>query len=245
MTIKTFKRYEVKYFVSAEQYKIIRTELEKYMALDKFCQKNGSYMIYNLYFDTEHDDIIRHSLAKPYYKEKLRMRSYKIPTCGEDTVFLELKKKVGGIVAKRRAVMTFSQATHFIETGLIPDTDNYKDRQVLDEIAEFLSRNPASPKVFISYERTAFFAKDNPELRVSFDNNILTRRNEVNLTSGDYGAELITDDRILMEIKCEGHMPLWLCHLLSKMKIYKTTFSKYGTEYKTYVQSKFPEKKSA
>lgn len=165
------------------------------------------------------------------------MRSYSLLTGTENTVFLELKKKVGGIVTKRRAVLTSSQAAGFLETSIIPDTDNYKDRQVLAEIGEFLGRYPASPKVFISYERTAFFAKDNPELRVSFDRDILSRRQEVNLTSGDYGSELLSDDRILMEIKSEGNIPLWLCHLLSERKIHKAAFSKYGTEYKKYVQS--------
>lgn len=245
MTIKTFKRYEIKYFVTPEQFNSLRSELEKYMVLDKFCRRTGSYMIYNVYLDTENDDIIRRSLAKPYYKEKLRVRSYGIPTSGEDDVFLELKKKIGGIVTKRRAVMTLSQATHFLENGLTPEMDNYKDRQVLAEIADFLSRNPAKPKVFISYERTAFFAKDNPELRVSFDENILSRRENVHLASGDFGVDLLTDDRILMEIKCEGHIPLWLCRLLSEMKVYKTTFSKYGTEYKNYAKNRFPHKKSA
>ncbi|UWG98979.1 polyphosphate polymerase domain-containing protein [Dehalobacter sp. DCM] len=243
MPIKTFKRYEVKYLVTPDQYRIIRSELDKYMVLDKFCRKKGSYMIYNVYFDTENDDVIRRSLAKPYYKEKLRMRSYTIPVSGEEEVFLELKKKIGGIVTKRRAILTLNQANNFLKNGLIPDCDDYKDRQVLAEIADFLSRYPAKPKVFISYERTAFFAKDNPELRVSFDENILTRRDQVDLSSGDFGTDLLADDRILMEVKCEGHIPLWLCQLLSQLKIYKTTFSKYGTEYKNYVKSRSEQRK--
>ena len=245
MTIKTFKRYEIKYFVNTEQYHIIQRELENRMTLDTFCKNTGSYMIYNLYFDTDNDEIIRCSLDKPFYKEKLRMRSYTMPTCGDDTVFLELKKKIGGIVAKRRAIMTFSQATKFIETGIVPEMNTYQDRQVLTEIADFLNRYPSKPKVFISYERTAFFDKDNPELRVSFDKNILTRRNDVNLTSGDYGIDLLPNDRILMEIKCDGHIPVWLCRMLSEMKIYKTNFSKYGAEYRNFLSSNLRTKKSA
>lgn len=236
--IKTFKRYELKYFVTPEQYQMIRDELEKYMVLDSFCLDGDSYPIYNLYFDTENDDIIRKSLAKPYYKEKLRMRSYAMPLHGTDTVFLELKKKIGGIVTKRRTVLTFSQAVDFIESGIFPDTDNYKDSQVLAEIVDFLDRYPARPKVFIRYERTAFFGKNDPELRVSFDKNIRTRREEIHFAGGDYGAGLFPDGRILMEIKCNGHVPLWLCRLLSAMKIYKTNFSKYGMEYSTFIGSK-------
>jgi len=237
MIIKTFKRYEIKYFVTPEQYRIMQAELAKHMTLDQFCRKTGSYMIYNLYFDTDHDDIIRRSLAKPYYREKLRMRSYRTLTGGGDIVFLELKKKIGGIVAKRRASLTFSQAVAFAENGIMPATDNYKDRQVLAEIREFLNRCPAQPKVFISYERTAYFDQQNPDLRVSFDKNILARREDLNLAS-DYGAELLPADRILMEIKCWRNIPLWLSRLLASQKIYKTSFSKYGTEYTRFRQNK-------
>lgn len=235
MTIKSFKRYEIKYFVTYEQFCTIKTELEKHMVLDKNCMTNGSYMIYNLYFDTDNNDIIQRSLDKPYYKEKLRLRSYSIPTNENEKVFLELKKKIGGIVAKRRAVIPYNQALEFVETGIIPEIKNYEDRQVLCEIKDFLERYNAHPKVFISYERVAYFDKNDSEFRVSFDKNILTRRTNVNLLDGDFGTELIDDGLYLMEVKCEGQLPMWLCHLLSEMKIYRTSFSKYGTEYKNYI----------
>jgi hypothetical protein len=232
MITKTFKRYEIKYFVTPGQFEIIKAELEKRMTLDKFCVSGGSYMIYNLYFDTASNEIIRHSLDRPYYKEKLRMRSYTMPTCGEDTVFVELKKKIGGIVAKRRAIMMFGQATALLENGIVPEMQTYEDRQVIAEISSFLRRYQVKPKVFISYERIAYFDRNDPELRVSFDSNILTRRFSVSLTAGDYGTELLDSDDILMEIKCGGAIPLWLCRLLSDMRIFKTSFSKYGAEFK-------------
>lgn len=245
MTVKTFKRYEIKYFVTPSQFETLKEKFKEHMQLDGYCKKTGSYMIYNLYFDTENDDIIRRSLDKPYYKEKLRMRSYTMPTSGKDTVFLEIKKKIGGIVAKRRAIMEYAQARAFMENGIMPELKSYEDRQVMDEIAQFLRRYRAKPKVFISYERTAFFDKEDPELRLSFDKNILARRECVSFSDGDYGNEIIEDDRILMEIKCDGHMPLWLTQLLSEMKLYKSNFSKYGTEYKKYQLSHFNNKKIA
>jgi hypothetical protein len=189
-----------------------------------------------LYFDTDNDEIISRSINKPYYKEKLRLRSYKIPASGDDPVYLELKKKIGGIVVKRRATMTYAEAMRFIDAGIYPETGNFLDKQVIEEIAEFLHRIPAKPKVFISYERTAFLDKDNTDFRVSFDRNIITRRNQVKLTDGDFGSELLDNDICLMEIKLSVQIPLWLCELLSRLKIYGTSFSKYGTEYKQYVK---------
>ena len=199
--IKNFKRYEKKYFVTEQQFNVLKKELEKHMALDKYCEKTGSYMIYNLYFDTQNDDIISKSIQKPYYKEKLRLRSYKTPIKDTDTVFLELKKKIGGIVAKRRAVLTYAEAMNFVETGTPPICDNYNDNQVLEEIKEFLSRYPAKPKVFISYQRIAYFDKNDSSFRVSFDRKILTRRNDISFKESDYGNELIEDKKYLMEIE--------------------------------------------
>lgn len=232
MITKTFKRHELKYFVTPDQYKSLQTILTNRMKLDEYCEKTGSYMIYNLYYDTPNDAVIRHSLEKPYYKEKLRLRSYTMPTSGDDTVFLELKKKIGGIVAKRRAIMTYSQATDYLTKGIVPTLPTYEDAQVMREISTFINRNPVIPKVFISYERIAYADKQDPELRISFDFGILTRRSNVTLTDGDWGTELLDNEDYLMEIKCHGNMPFWLCRLLSELKISRTTFSKYGTEFK-------------
>jgi hypothetical protein len=235
MIIQTFKRYEMKYFVTPAQFEVIRLALGEKMVLDNFCRDHGSYMIYNLYFDTPDDAIIRYSLEKPYYKEKLRMRSYTMPTSGSDTVFLELKKKIGGVVAKRRAVMTFAQATDYLQSGIVPVLKNYEDNQVMQEIQCFLNRYPVLPKVYISYERIAFADREDPELRISFDFNMLSRRSDVSLSGGDWGTELLDTDDILMEIKCSGNIPIWLCRMMSDLGIHRTNFSKYGTEYKKLV----------
>lgn len=195
-------------------------------------------MIYNIYFDTVDDAVIRKSTGKPYYKEKLRLRSYKMPTKADDLVFLELKKKIGGIVTKRRAVLHYDEAMEFVLSGKVPLADSYQDQQVIAEIRGFLSRYVVVPRVYISYQRVAFFGKEEGELRVSFDNNILTRRDQVNLYDGDYGAELLDNDCLLMEIKCAGAIPLWLVHALSQCKAYATSFSKYGAEFQKHIKNK-------
>lgn len=234
MTQRTFKRYELKFVLDEWQYKKIVSILPDYMNLDKFCKNNGTYMIYNLYFDTENDDIIKKSISKPIYKEKLRLRSYKMPTSEKDTVFLELKKKINGVVNKRRATLCYHDAVCFLQNGKLPKTMSYTDNQVLNEIGEFLIRYPAKPKVFLSYERVAYFGKNDHEFRVTFDQNILTRRDKPSFKSGDFGTELLEDKKILMEVKISGAMPLWFAKMLSEVKVYKTGFSKYGKEYKKY-----------
>ena len=94
MAIRSFKRFEKKFILTAEQYNKLLPILLDYMNLDKHCKVGENYNIYNIYYDTLNNDVIRHSISKPYYKEKLRLRSYNIPNSLDDKVFLELKKKI-------------------------------------------------------------------------------------------------------------------------------------------------------
>ena len=86
------------------------------------------------------------------------------------------------------------------------------------------------PKVYIAYDRMAFFGIEEPELRVTFDTNIRTRRENVRLEAGDYGESILPDNIMLMEIKTINSMPLWLADILNSNGIRNNSFSKYGAE---------------
>lgn len=238
MAIKVFKRYEKKYVLDETQYKVILELLKHHMHLDKYCNLNGGYNIYNIYCDTENHDIIRKSISGAYYKEKLRIRSYNAISSPEEKVFFELKKKIGGIVSKRRAVITLKETIDFIENLKEPKNNNYVENQVIKEIAFFLKMNKVSPKVLISYNRIAYFGKDNKDFRITFDTDIRSRRNGLYFEDYDYEHELLEKGKYLMEIKTTSAIPLWLTKVLSDQKIYSTSFSKYGLEFKKYCMEK-------
>ena len=120
-----FKRYEKKYLLSKTQYEELRKRLEGIVVVDKY----GKSTISNIYFDTPDSKIIRASLDKPVYKEKLRLRSYGTPNF-DDTVFIELKKKYDGIVYKRRVDMELKEAVSYLYNG---EKEN-KSSQILEEI---------------------------------------------------------------------------------------------------------------
>lgn len=231
MTIKTFKRYEKKYLLSKEQYDLLIPRLLEYMNLDEHCVGGSNYQIYNIYYDTDHDDVIRHSVSKPYYKEKLRLRSYYIPKDPNDKVFLEIKKKIGGIVSKRRITLTLQEANELLSKGIRPQKESFIDNQVLNEIEYYLKVNDVHPNVYVGYSRKAFFAKDNHDFRLTFDSIITTRRYNLTLEDGFYGTQLLKNNEYLMEVKILGSIPLWLTEILSELKIYNTHFSKYGNEF--------------
>ena len=227
-----FKRYELKYLLTQAQKQSLLAGMAPHMEPDR----HGKTTVRNLYYDTDTYLLIRRSIEKPTYKEKLRIRSYGVPENEDTKVFFELKKKLSGVVFKRRAVLTQAEIKAFLKDRTRPRDCSYKNGIVLDEIEMFLSRHPdAYPKIFIGYDRLAFFAKDDPEVRITFDRNILTRRENVDLTSGHYGTPLLEPGKVLVEIKISETMPRWMVKLFSEAKIYRTSYSKYGTEYERKV----------
>lgn len=188
--------------------------------------KYGLHTICSIYFDTDDDRLIRNSLEKPLYKEKLRLRSYGVPKSDDAEVFMELKKKYKGIVYKRREGLTLYDAESYIQSGQIP-----ADSQIFREIEYFRRYYNAYPKVFIAYDRIAMYGLEDESLRMTFDFNIRCRRDELSLRAGDHGYKLISDGCALMEIKISGAVPLWLSSALSRLKIYPVSFSKYGQFY--------------
>lgn len=207
------------------------------MEFDKFCIGGKEYGIYNIYYDTADDYLIRESLAKPYYKEKIRLRSYYSPASGSDTVFLEIKKKIGGIVAKRRVSMTLAESDEYLACRKKPETDDYILTQVFRELDVFLDHYQVMPKQYISYKRMAFFGKDDRDFRLTFDRKITERRYDLGLDKGSYGNFIIGADQRLMEVKVSDAVPGWLIAKLSELGIYKTSFSKYGRAYQNFIQS--------
>lgn len=235
MAIEVFNRYEQKYFLDSDTLKKVLAVMDEHMQSDKYNSNHNPYTISNIYFDTDDNYLIRTSLSKPKYKEKLRLRSYGIPN-NESKVFLEIKKKFNGIVNKRRTVLKLSEAYSFITSGIPPTPKEYMNKQVLNEITYFLKCYSLKPKVYLAYDRIAYFEKGNKDLRISFDQNIRTRRYDVSLEDGDYGEKLLPDGLYLMEIKTSKAMPLWLTEMLAKYNIKRCSFSKYGTEFTHQLQ---------
>ncbi len=220
--------------MDSDTFEKIQRQLIEYMELDEYNKKHPFYTISNIYYDTLDNHLIRNSLSKPKYKEKLRLRAYGVPSV-EDKVYLEIKKKFNGIVNKRRTKLVLDEAYEFVETGDKPELKSYMNKQVLNEIDYLIKLYNPVPKLYLAYDRKAFFGINNRDLRVTFDTNIRSRREELRLEAGDYGRYLLPEDIWLMEVKAEKTIPIWLSRMLSKHKLYKTSFSKYGTEYKNMI----------
>lgn len=220
----TFERFEEKYLLSTPQYQAIMAGLRGRMQPDIF----GRSTVSSIYYDTPDYRLIRTSLEKPDYKEKLRVRVYGTPTA-ESKAFVELKKKVDGIVYKRRVEMPIAQANL-----LLSGKRTEQDTQITRELQYFVRFYQPQPSVFLSYRRVAYTGADSG-LRITFDDDIRFRTSALRLTAGIWGQELLAPGMTLMEIKAPGAMPLWLCELLNQNRVYPSSFSKYGTCYRDYI----------
>lgn len=230
----TFQRYETKYMLDEVQYQILMKEMKDRIYPDEFCKST----ICNIYYDTPDFRLIRASLDKPVYKEKLRLRSYGVPT-PNSKVFLEIKKKYQGIVYKRRVPMTLLEAEQYLSEGICPE----KGGQILREIDWFCKfyRN-LEPAVCLCYDREAYVDRENSDLRFTVDTNIRWRREQMELQAGDSGSSLLNEGQHLLELKVPGSMPIWLVQLLENLNINQTSFSKYGAVYQTKLADKMIQK---
>ncbi len=216
-----FKRHEIKYLLTPAQYSLVLTEISKRLKCDEY----GETTIQSLYYDTDTWLLIRNSIERPFYKEKLRARSYGLAT-PDKKIFLELKKKCDKVVFKRRICLKSKELAPFINSGI-----GAENGQIEKEIRYFCQfYGNLKPAMLLLYDRTAYLDA-NSDLRITFDRNIRYRVNRLDLCSGLDGKLVLPNGEIMMEIKTSGAYDMWLVQLLNDNGIYKTSFSKYGKAY--------------
>lgn len=224
--IAVMQRYELKYILSASQADHLLNRLQGHMALDQY----GRTSIASLYYDTPDSRLIRNSLEKPKFKEKIRLRSYGMATA-ESPVYLELKRKAHDIVYKRRVQSTVPAAEAFLAGGSLG-----KDSQISREITYFRDfYRTLVPACLIIYDREAYYEPDG-DLRLTVDFNPRYRTEQLNLTTSMAGRLLLPAGSAILEIKVQEALPLWLSRILTEEKIVKSSFSKYGAAYQLQQQ---------
>jgi len=227
---EVFQRVEKKYLLTEEQYQAWKKVMADYMTLDQFGDHNT---INTIYFDTDDYSLIRRSLQKPLYKEKFRLRGYGKVT-EASPVFAEIKKKYMGIVYKRRQVITVPEAKNWLYKGRPAPLNT----QIAREIEYMLDLYRPSPKVYIGYEREAYFGNEDHNLRLTIDSNLRFRTTNLELTKGSWGQPLLDEPLHLMEIKIPQALPMWMVKTMEELGIRPTSFSKYGTYYRRFVEGR-------
>lgn len=221
--LEVFERTEVKYILTESTYKILFDKIRKHLKKDKYYESH----ICNIYFDTDNYDLIVNSINKPIYKEKVRLRSYQVPT-KEDKVYLEVKKKYKSIVSKRKIEIKLKDFYEYYDNHIIP---NYVNKQIMNELDYIFNIYNLKPKLYLYYDRHAYYDKDNINFRITFDENIRSREDDLKLEDGSKGVNYFKDKTCIMELKTLNALPMWMVRALNDIKIYPQSFSKYGSIY--------------
>ena len=221
MNENVFRRVEKKYLITENQKDAFLKLIDNHIEKDEYFESHIS----NIYFDNDKFDLITTSIEKPLFKAKLRLRSYDIPSL-EDKVFLEIKDKYKGVVGKRRIKIKLSDFYKYLETG------STKDEQIMREIDYYFKKYDLHPQIFVAYDRLSYKGRDNENIRITIDENLRSRTEDLRLELGSNGKKYFQDREYIMEIKILDAMPLWLARSLSTLKIYPTSFSKVGSIYK-------------
>ena len=217
-----FRRMEKKYIITRKQYLTLKDIIKDNMIEDE----HGKSTICNIYFDTSRFDLIRHSITKPIYKDKIRLRSYNTPNIN-NTVYLEIKRKYDGVVSKRRIEMRLNEFYKYMSNKNSFANGN----QVEKELLYYFQYYNLKETMFLSYNRRAYYDKNNRDFRITFDSNIIARNYDLKLEKGVYGNNILEQDKYIMEIKTLGAMPMWLVKKLNELVISPCGFSKYGEAY--------------
>lgn len=221
MNENVFRRVEKKYLITENQKNAFLKLIDDYIEKDEYFESHIS----NIYFDNDKFDLITTSIEKPLFKAKLRLRSYDVPSLS-DKVFLEIKDKYKGVVGKRRIKIKLSHFYEYLETG------STKDEQIMREIDYYFKKYDLHPQIFVAYDRLSYKGRDNENIRITIDENLRSRTEDLRLELGSNGKKYFQDREYIMEIKILDAMPLWLARSLSTLKIYPTSFSKVGSIYK-------------
>ena len=229
MMEESFARVETKYMLTPEQEEAIEAGLRRRgFSWTDF----GSPAVQSLYYDTPDHQLIRDSLERPRYKEKLRLRAYGAPGT-QSMSFVEVKKKYNGVVYKRRAALPLQEAVSGLRLASLPEAAGQVGREAL----WLVKRYGLSPSAVIAYDRYAWFSGREPEIRITFDRNLAFRAHDLDLTSRAENTVFTRPDQRLMEIKTGGTYPLWLTRLLWETRAERIHYSKYGYAYRHYIQS--------
>lgn len=220
MAINIIDRCEQKYFITNEQYNYLIKKIGKKLEKDKYFKER----IYNVYFDNDNMDLINRSMDKPMYKEKIRLRSYLVPK-NDEIVFLEIKKKYKDTSNKRRIEISYNDALNYIYKGIIPINS-----QIMNEIDYCFKKYNLKPVINITYDRLAYYLKEDENVRLTFDNNVKYDMND-KLLNDIRSDDKLFNEGYIMEIKTFNGLPRWLIDALDELNIYPTSYSKIGKIY--------------
>lgn len=240
MAIEIFRRKEQKYLITKEQYSELIKHLLPNMRSDKYGD-DGKYTVTSLYFESPDNKIYFETKNKLKYRQKLRLRIYD-GTNIHGAAFFEVKQKHKDVVNKRRMIVPLVEAYRYINNPLHLPLEEYEtsNTQVLREIHYFRQLYELYPEMVVSYDRHALHGIEDPDLRITFDFNLRCRNDDLAIEHGPFGRNFIDTNLVVLEVKVNDSVPLWLTRILQDLQCEQRSASKFCTSLELLKSEQLP-----
>jgi len=228
-------RREHKFLIHDAKLEPLRAMILPHVQVDPYAvsRVGNEYTVRSLYLDTGGLECYHEKLAGIRERLKVRIRAYN-EISGDTPVFLELKKKIGGAVMKRRSVVQHQDLPAFLETGDVDrfiQTPNHSGA-AQETARQFLFQYHArglGPVITVVYEREPYFSKIDQGLRITLDKQLRADyAGSLDALAGRDGGTHALPHRFILEIKTDLGVPLWLQMVLSRLDAHRESVSKYA-----------------
>lgn len=241
MALEIFSRKEQKYLITRRQHEELVERIGPKMRNDKN-GVNGRYSVTSLYFDNNEKGIYFETKNKLKYRQKLRLRVYDDADL-DSKAFFEVKQKHNKVVNKRRMLLPLGEAYRYLEEDGQAGLDHYKtsNTQVLKEIDYFRKFYKLRPEMVVSYSRHALHGLDDDGLCITFDFDLRCRKDDLHIENGPYGENFIDEDLVVLEVKVDDSVPLWLARILQELQCEQRSASKFCTSMEMLSGDELPQ----
>lgn len=218
-------RSELKFLTHFGVREMLLRRWGRYLVRAPYMNEYGSTSILSQYYDSPDLLFYREKLDGVATRRKVRIRTYGLEFSRGSTTFLEIKSRYNDRVQKRRYRFAEFDPSHLDPTNWAFDD--------LETEAGFLflrDRHRLRPSVQVYYQREAYQAVVDREVRVTFDSCLVGLHPGEKLTEHallDRTRNLLPDTLVIMEIKSTGPLPPWVHDGIIAGELQQKTLSKY------------------
>ncbi len=225
--IKDFNRLELKYLVPHETIDAFVEALASYVVPDPNNGPTGGYPIYSVYADSPQLACFWEKIEGLKFRRKVRFRRYG----DSDQIWLEIKQRIDRTLQKRRIRWPLQQVEDVFFQGELRDGAIVEEEdRVLSEILFLWRHYDLRPTMGTSYQRQAWFAANESDLRITFDTRVQFHPSDLRLdVKAEPAKALIAPDHAILEVKYNQTVPLWLCRSIAEFDLQMIRMSKYCT----------------
>ena len=225
-------KYEFKYIVPVSNLDELRESILPFLELDPFAaaMPDHEYTVRSIYFDTINFDYYYEKLDGYKIRKKIRIRGYN-KRIGDDTVFMEIKRKLKENINKDREQLTFEVMRRLMAGEGSKAYGEQTDDHGVNGAGKFLFhvyRNNLKPVVLVIYEREAYYDRSMTGVRVTIDKNLRSiAYPELTDLYAEQRAIPALKGKFILEVKFYHHFPGWLRPITARFGLFKQSASKY------------------